>query len=110
VLTPSQKSKTPVAIKAVSRQKLTSKLLDNLESEINILKAISHRNIVALTDCFVSSFSSPVPTSHLPSSLTFAPLLVPSPRTGFVLITANLSVYLSPRSPPSHFTIWNTEK
>jgi serine/threonine-protein kinase ULK/ATG1 len=46
------KSKTPVAIKAVSRQKLTSKLLDNLESEINILKAISHRNIVALTDCF----------------------------------------------------------
>ncbi|BEJ11706.1 hypothetical protein CspHIS471_0201660 [Cutaneotrichosporon sp. HIS471] len=46
------KSKTPVAIKAVSRQKLTSKLLDNLESEINILKAINHRNIVALTDCF----------------------------------------------------------
>ncbi|KAL1412572.1 Serine/threonine-protein kinase [Vanrija albida] len=46
------KSKVPVAIKAVSRQKLTSKLLDNLESEINILKAISHRNIVALIDCF----------------------------------------------------------
>lgn len=46
------KSKTPVAIKAVSRQKLTSKLLDNLESEINILKAINHRNVVALTDCF----------------------------------------------------------
>jgi serine/threonine-protein kinase ULK/ATG1 len=45
-----------VAIKAVSRQKLTSKLLDNLESEINILKAINHPNIVALTDCFVSPF------------------------------------------------------
>lgn len=49
-----QKSKTSVAIKAVSRQKLTSKLLDNLESEINILKVISNRNIVALLDCFVS--------------------------------------------------------
>jgi serine/threonine-protein kinase ULK/ATG1 len=51
----SQKSKTSVAIKAVSRQKLTNKLLDNLESEINILKAISQPNIVALLDCFVSS-------------------------------------------------------
>lgn len=38
----------------MSRQKLTSKLLDNLESEINILKVISNRNIVALIDCFVS--------------------------------------------------------
>jgi serine/threonine-protein kinase ULK/ATG1 len=43
-----------IAIKAVSRQKLTAKLLENLESEINILKAISHRNIVSLEDCFVS--------------------------------------------------------
>ncbi|WVO15011.1 serine/threonine-protein kinase ATG1 [Cryptococcus depauperatus] len=46
------KTKVPVAIKAVSRQKLTAKLLENLESEINILKVINHRNIVALTDCF----------------------------------------------------------
>lgn len=38
----------------MSRQKLTAKLLENLESEINILKAISHRNIVSLEDCFVS--------------------------------------------------------
>jgi serine/threonine protein kinase len=49
-----QKSRTPIAIKAVSRQKLTAKLLENLESEINILKSIHHRNIVALLDCFVS--------------------------------------------------------
>ncbi|WRT69818.1 serine/threonine-protein kinase ATG1 [Kwoniella shivajii] len=46
------KSKIPIAIKAVSRQKLTTKLLENLESEINILKVIHHRNIVALEDCF----------------------------------------------------------
>lgn len=49
-----QKTRAPIAIKAVSRQKLTQKLLENLESEINILKAISHRNIVSLEDCFVS--------------------------------------------------------
>nr|XP_018260145.1 ULK/ULK protein kinase [Kwoniella dejecticola CBS 10117]OBR82303.1 ULK/ULK protein kinase [Kwoniella dejecticola CBS 10117] len=46
------KTKVPIAIKAVSRQKLTTKLLENLESEINILKVIHHRNIVALEDCF----------------------------------------------------------
>lgn len=46
-----------MAIKAVSRQKLTTKLLENLESEINILKAISHRNIVSLEDCFVRRVS-----------------------------------------------------
>lgn len=51
---PLQKSREPIAIKAVSRQKLTTKLLENLESEINILKAISHPNITALEDCFVS--------------------------------------------------------
>ncbi|CAD6573780.1 MAG: Serine/threonine-protein kinase, partial [Tremellales sp. Tagirdzhanova-0007] len=46
------KTRDPIAIKAVSRQKLTTKLLENLESEINILKVISHRNIVSLEDCF----------------------------------------------------------
>ena len=49
-----QRTHEPVAIKAVSRQKLTAKLLENLESEINILRAISHKNIVGLDDCFVS--------------------------------------------------------
>ncbi|KAL8293679.1 hypothetical protein RQP46_000380 [Phenoliferia psychrophenolica] len=41
----------PVAIKAVIRCKLTTKLLENLESEISILKRITHRNIVELKDC-----------------------------------------------------------
>ena len=50
-----QKTRAPIAIKAVSRQKLTTKLLENLESEINILKVISHRNVVSLEDCFVSA-------------------------------------------------------
>lgn len=45
------KSRTPIAIKAVSRNKLTPKLLENLEGEINILKAISHANVVRLEDC-----------------------------------------------------------
>jgi serine/threonine protein kinase len=49
-----QKTDETIAIKAVSRQKLTAKLLENLESEINILKGISHRNITALKECFVS--------------------------------------------------------
>jgi serine/threonine protein kinase len=43
-----------VAIKAVIRGKLTAKLLENLESEIAILKRITHRNIVELKDCLVS--------------------------------------------------------
>ena len=58
-----QKTRDPIAIKAVSRQKLTTKLLENLESEINILKVVSHRNIVSLEDCFVS-----------PSIVAFSPI------------------------------------
>jgi len=54
-----QKTRAPIAIKAVSRQKLTTKLLENLESEINILKVISHRNVVSLEDCFVSVLICP---------------------------------------------------
>lgn len=41
----------PVAIKIVTRRKLTQKLLDNLEGEIAILKTVSHPNIVELIDC-----------------------------------------------------------
>ncbi|EIW71440.1 hypothetical protein TREMEDRAFT_67767 [Tremella mesenterica DSM 1558] len=49
------KTKQPFAIKAVDRQKLHSpKLTDNLMSEINILKMLHHRNIVALEDCYKS--------------------------------------------------------
>ncbi|CAE6492256.1 unnamed protein product [Rhizoctonia solani] len=39
-----------VAIKTISRSILTSKLLDNLESEINILKSLKNRHITELTD------------------------------------------------------------
>lgn len=48
-----QDTNAPVAIKAVIRSKLTTKLLENLESEISILKRITHRNIVELKDCLV---------------------------------------------------------
>ncbi|KAI8088949.1 kinase-like domain-containing protein [Halteromyces radiatus] len=40
-----------VAIKSVLRSKLTKKLLENLESEISILKAIRHDHIVGLSEC-----------------------------------------------------------
>ncbi|CAJ0829940.1 12870_t:CDS:10 [Entrophospora sp. SA101] len=45
------KTKENVAIKSVSRSKLTKKLLENLESEIKILKRIQHDHIVQLVDC-----------------------------------------------------------
>ena len=47
-------TKEPVAIKSVLRSKLTKKLLENLASEINILKGIRHDHIVALVDCRVN--------------------------------------------------------
>lgn len=47
---------TPVAIKAVIRSKLTTKLLENLESEIRLLKGIKQRNVVELLDCLVRVF------------------------------------------------------
>jgi serine/threonine-protein kinase ULK/ATG1 len=48
-----KKTKQLVAIKTVSRAILTSKLLDNLTSEINILKAISHPHITELKEIVV---------------------------------------------------------
>ncbi|KAF7329578.1 Other ulk ulk protein kinase [Mycena kentingensis (nom. inval.)] len=39
-----------VAIKTVSRSKLSPKLFDNLQSEIQILKSLSHRHITKLID------------------------------------------------------------
>lgn len=45
------KQQREVAIKIVTRRKLTQKLLDNLEGEIAILKAVSHPNIVELLEC-----------------------------------------------------------
>jgi serine/threonine-protein kinase ULK/ATG1 len=46
-----QKNKSLAAIKMVQRSKLSKKLLENLESEIQILKKLNHPHIVALTDC-----------------------------------------------------------
>ncbi|KAJ6625105.1 kinase-like domain-containing protein [Mycena sp. CBHHK59/15] len=40
----------PVAIKTVLRQKLSAKLFENLQSEIQILKSLSHRHITKLID------------------------------------------------------------
>ena len=48
-----QKNRSAVAIKTVSKSILTSKLLDNLESEIAILKSLDHGNITALKDIVV---------------------------------------------------------
>ncbi|KAG5720373.1 hypothetical protein E4T56_gene8885, partial [Termitomyces sp. T112] len=39
-----------VAIKTVKRDSLTAKLFDNLQSEIQILKSLSHRHITRLID------------------------------------------------------------
>ncbi|CAI2178064.1 13060_t:CDS:10 [Funneliformis geosporum] len=44
-------TREPIAIKSVLRSKLTKKLLENLESEIQILKGIRHDHIVQLVDC-----------------------------------------------------------
>ena len=46
-----------MAIKAVVRSKLTTKLLENLESEIRLLKGIKQRNVVELVDCLVSNIN-----------------------------------------------------
>ncbi|CAG8453710.1 822_t:CDS:10 [Funneliformis mosseae] len=46
-----KKTRAPIAIKSVLRSKLTRKLLENLESEIQILKGIRHDHIVQLVDC-----------------------------------------------------------
>lgn len=95
----------------MSRQKLTSKLLDNLESEINILKAISHRNIVSLTDCFVSPPSRDeagrcftTASRNPPLPIEFALILPPLQKndTHIYLVMefcsgADLSIYLRNR-------------
>jgi serine/threonine-protein kinase ULK/ATG1 len=40
----------PVAVKAINKTKLNPKLLENLESEISIMRQIDHPNIVKLYD------------------------------------------------------------
>ncbi|WFD31889.1 non-specific serine/threonine protein kinase [Malassezia sp. CBS 17886] len=43
-----------VAVKSVTRSKLSPKLLENLEGEISILTSMRHSNIVDLRDCIYS--------------------------------------------------------
>ncbi|GJJ14702.1 hypothetical protein Clacol_008969 [Clathrus columnatus] len=50
-----QNTHEAVAIKAVSRSILTTKLLENLKSEIDILKQLSHKHITLLVDIIVCS-------------------------------------------------------
>ena len=48
-----QKNRRAVAVKAVKTAILKAKLLDNLESEIAILKSLNHRHITSLIDIVV---------------------------------------------------------
>ncbi|KAG5644471.1 hypothetical protein DXG03_008295 [Asterophora parasitica] len=45
-----EETRLQVAIKTVKRDNLTAKLFDNLQSEIQILKSLSHRHITKLID------------------------------------------------------------
>ena len=45
-----QDTRAAVAIKTISRTILTPKLIDNLESEISILKQLKHKHITQLID------------------------------------------------------------
>ena len=56
-----QETHKQVAIKTVSKRKLTTKLFENLQSEIEILKALSHRHITRLLDIVVRSRGSALP-------------------------------------------------
>jgi serine/threonine protein kinase len=54
ITTTRQDTHQQVAIKTVKREKLSAKLFDNLQSEIEILKSLSHRHITKLIDIVVS--------------------------------------------------------
>lgn len=56
-----------VAVKSVTLQKLSQKLLDNLESEISILKGIRHPHIVSLIDIINTE-------SHIHLIMEYCPL------------------------------------
>jgi serine/threonine-protein kinase ULK2 len=53
-----QQTRKAVAIKTISRAILTHKLLENLESEINILKALNYKHITELKDIVVRQLRS----------------------------------------------------
>ncbi|KAJ2558798.1 Serine/threonine-protein kinase [Coemansia sp. RSA 1933] len=49
-----KRTSTLVAIKSVVRSSLTRRLLENLETEINILRTVKHPSVVELIDCLKS--------------------------------------------------------
>ncbi|KAJ1801482.1 Serine/threonine-protein kinase [Coemansia sp. RSA 2399] len=49
-----KRTNTLVAIKSVVRSSLTRRLLENLETEINILRTVKHPSVVELIDCLKS--------------------------------------------------------
>ncbi|KAJ2721389.1 Serine/threonine-protein kinase [Coemansia sp. Benny D115] len=49
-----KRTSSPVAVKSVIRSSLTRRLLENLETEINILRTVKHPNVVELIDCLKS--------------------------------------------------------
>lgn len=63
-----QETRGQVAVKTVSRKLLTAKLLENLQTEIKILKALNHKHITRLVEIIVSN------TSPLPARDRRAPL------------------------------------
>ena len=64
----SQETRHQVAIKAVKRDNLTTKLFENLQSEIQILKSLSHRHITKLIDIVVRVSACIVTQLNLTSS------------------------------------------
>lgn len=56
-----QETHHQVAIKVVRRDILNAKLLDNLQSEIEILKSLSHRHITKLIDIVVRDITGSLP-------------------------------------------------
>ncbi|KAG8812580.1 Serine/threonine-protein kinase [Serendipita sp. 401] len=101
-------SRAAVAIKTVSRSILTPKLIDNLESEINILKQLKHPHITELIeivkserfiflimeDCTGGDLSGYIKRRGRVESLRYipepgaAPIYYPHPRTGGLDIVA----------------------
>jgi serine/threonine protein kinase len=63
-----QESHETVAIKTIKRDGLSSKLLDNLKSEIDILKSLSHRHITKLLDIVVRTLPF---AAYAPAGLTY---------------------------------------
>lgn len=47
-----KEDKTPIAIKVISKEKLNSKLMNNLDLEIETLKEMDHENIIKLYDVY----------------------------------------------------------